>query len=336
MSEPANRAPTTPARTSRSPNYAPETEAGSSSLLVAEQTREAAGTRVRTPLKDAIRRFSKNWAALISLALIVVLILGAIFAPFLHTTSPYTPDFSNTGAGPSLTHLFGTDPEGRDLYTRVLYAMRIPLIVSLVGTLITVALGMVLGLVAGYFGGWIDSLLSRFTDLMFAFPAFLLTIIIVTLYGNAFDAQFPGGVGRAIILTGVFALVSWPPLMRFVRSLALTLKEQQFVEAARTVGTSNGRIIIRHLMPNTWGLVLVQAALNVAFIIGAEAVLSIFGLGVNEPVPDLGNMLNDGTAYMDANGWGLFFPCLFLILLILAFTFVGDGIRDAVDPKSSR
>jgi peptide/nickel transport system permease protein len=214
--------------------------------------------------------------------------------------------------------------------------MRVAFVVSLVGTFFTVLVGVIFGLMAGYFGGWIDSILSRFTDLMFAFPGFLLTIIIVTLFSGAFDARFPNGVGRAIILTAVFALVSWPPLMRFVRSLALTLREQQFVEAARTVGTSNVRIILRHLMPNTWGLVLVQAALNVAYIIGAEAVLSIFGLGVNYPTPDLGSMLYDAIAEMDTNQAYLISTCSFLTVLILAFTFIGDGIRDAVDPKSTR
>jgi peptide/nickel transport system permease protein len=122
--------------------------------------------------------------------------------------------------------------------------------------------------------------------------------------------------------------------MRFVRSLALSLKEQQFIEAARTVGTTDVRIITRHLAPNVWGLVLVQAALTVAYIIGAEAVLSILGLGVTEPTPDLGAMLYDGTSYWDSNPWGVYFPVLFLTIMILAFTFVGDGIRDAVDPRS--
>jgi ABC-type dipeptide/oligopeptide/nickel transport system permease subunit len=216
----------------------------------------------------------------------------------------------------------------------MLYGLRIPLVIAFAGTLITLIFGVGLGMAAGYYGGAVDSLTSRFTDLMFAFPSFLLAIILVSLYGPFFDSNFPNGVGRAIILTCVFALVSWPPLMRFVRSLALSMKETQFIEAARTVGTSDFRIITRHLIPNVWGLVLVQASFLVAFIIGTEAVLSIIGLGVNQPTPDLGSMLEDGATYMDANAWGAFFPSLFLTVLILAFTFIGDGIRDAVDPRA--
>lgn len=311
---------------------------GMSSGDVMVPSREAGDAQVvvRTPFKDAVRRFSHNWAAVVSLVIIVVLILAAIFAHYLHTSDPNTLDYYNLDQGPSLAHWFGTDPEGRDEYSRILYGLRIPFVVSFAGTFLTVVLGLGLGLTAGYYGGWLDSILSRFTDLMFAFPAFLLTIIIVTLFGSAFDAAFPSGTGRAIILTCVFALVSWPPLMRFVRSLALSLKEQQFIEAARTSGSSGPRIIRRHLVSNVWGLTLVQAALTIASIIGTEAVLSILGLGVNQPTPDLGSMLYDGTSYMDENAWGLFFPCLFLTILIVTFTFIGDGIRDAVDPRSRR
>jgi oligopeptide transport system permease protein len=278
----------------------------------------------------------KNWAAVGSAAVVILLILAALLAPYLWAKNAITPDLGNTLGAPSGDHWFGTDAEGRDLYTRMLLGLRLPLIISFIGTGLTVIIGLALGLAAGYFGGWIDSILSRFTDLMFAFPSFLLAFILIDVYGSTFDNLYPGGVGRALILIVVFAVVSWPPLYRFVRSLALTLKEQQFIEAARTVGTSNIKMIWRHLAPNVYGLVLVQAALTVAFIIGTEAVLSILGLGVNEPTPDLGRMLYDGYGYMDAVAWGVFFPCLFLTILIVAFTFIGDGIRDAVDPRSTR
>lgn len=311
-------------------------QADSGDLLVADEARRANQTRITSPFRDALRRFARNYAAVASLTLIVVLVLAAIFAPFLHTSNPVTLDYNALNVGPTASHWFGTDPEGRDEYSRILYGMRIPFVIGIAGTAITLVLGLALGLIAGFFGGWIDGLTSRFTDFMFAFPGFLFAIIIVSLFGGAFDAAFPNGVGRAIILTIVFAFVSWPPLMRFVRSLALSMKEQQFVEAARTVGTSNFRIITRHLVPNVWGLVLVQASFLIASIIGTEAVLSIIGLGVNQPTPDLGSMLYDGASYMDANAWGAFFPSLFLTLLILAFTFLGDGVRDAVDPRGNQ
>lgn len=291
-------------------------------------------TQVRSPWRDAARRFMRNWAAVASVIVVVILIVMAVFAHYMHTSDPTALDYNALAQGPSGNHWFGTDTEGRDEYTRILYGLRVPFVVSFVGTFLTVVLGLAFGLVAGLYGGVIDSILSRFTDFMFAFPAFLLTIIIVTLFGGWFDRNFPSGVGRAVILTAVFALVSWPPLMRFVRSLALSLKEQQFIEAARTSGTTNFRIMTRHLVPNVWGLVLVQGALTVASIIGAEAVLSILGQGVNEPNPDLGTMLYDGAHYMATNAWLAFFPSLFLTIVILAFTFIGDGVRDAVDPRS--
>lgn len=311
-------------------------EAMSTTLVDTEEVIEADRTEVRSPFRDAVRRFSRNWAAVISLAIVILLILAAIFAPFLHTTNPRTQDTLALLQGPSAHHWFGTTAEGQDEYSRIVYGLRAPLIVSLVGTFLTVMVGLLLGLIAAYYGGWVDSFLSRFTDLMFAFPAFLLIIIIVSLFGGAFDSLFPNGMGRVIILTAVFALVSWPPLMRFVRSLGLSMKEQQFIEAARTVGTTGNSIITRHMIPNVWGLVLIQGALTVAYIIGAEAVLSIIGMGVQQPAPDLGFMLYDGAQYMDANAWGAFFPSVFLVILILAFTFIGDGIRDAVDPRSKQ
>lgn len=323
-----------PTLPSQSLRYAEQPATSGGTMRDADDIGRSGRTVVRSPFKDAVRRFSKNWAAVISLIVIVLLMLATIFAHYLHTVDPNAQNLLNIDTGPTSTNWFGTDPEGRDEYSRILYGMRVPFIVSYVGTFLTVFVGVGLGLIAGYFGGVVDSLLGRFTDFMFAFPAFLLTIIIVTLFGGTFDSVYPNGVGRAVILTAVFALVSWPPLMRFVRSLALSLKEQQFIEAARTVGTTNFKIIWRHLAPNVWGLVLVQAALTVAYIIGAEAVLSILGLGVNQPTADLGSMLYDGTNYMDANSWGLIFPCLFLTILIVAFTFIGDGVRDAVDPRS--
>lgn len=313
--------------------YSGITETSGATMFEVETEEEDAQTRISTPMRDAVRRFMRNWAAVASLVVVVILILASIFAKYLHTSDPTALDYNALNQGPSLSHIFGTDPEGRDEYTRILYGLRVPFVVAFAGTALTVLVGLVLGVVAAFYGSWTDSILSRFTDLMFAFPAFLLAIILVTLYGGTFDTLYPGGVGRAIILTFVFALVSWPPLMRFIRSLVLSMKETQFIEAARTVGTSNFKIMLRHLVPNIYGLVLVQGALTVAFIIGTEAVLAILSLGVTEPTPDLGSMLYDGTNYWYANAWGVFFPSLFLTILIVAFTFIGDGIRDAVDPR---
>jgi oligopeptide transport system permease protein len=290
-------------------------------------------TTVSSPARDSWRRFRHNWAALASLTVIVVAIIMAAFAPFMHTASPLALDFNSLDQGPSPGHWFGTDGTGHDQYSRLLYGLRVPLIVGIVGTFVTVVLGTLLGVVSGYFGGVVDGLMSRFTDVIFAFPGFTLALIVVSLFGPALDPYFGGG-GRVIILTLVFALVSWPPLMRFVRSLALTMKEQQFVEAARTVGTSHWGIMFRHLLPNMWGLILVQASFIVVAVISTETVLSIFGLGVEPPNPDLGAMLYEGVQRIGFNYWEVLVPSIALTIIILAFTFLADGVRDAVDPRS--
>jgi ABC-type dipeptide/oligopeptide/nickel transport system permease subunit len=297
-----------------------------------EEAEQIAKTRVSSPGRDAWRRFRKNWAAMVALITVLIAFAAAIFAPFLHTTSTSAMDFLALNQSPSGAHWFGTDNIGRDLYSRVLFGLRPPLVISFVGTTITVILGTLIGLAAGYFGGITDNILARVTDVMFAFPGFILALILASLYGTAFN--FMGGAGQAMILVIVFAIVGWPGLMRFVRSLALSMREQQFVEAARTVGTSHWNIIRRHLLPNMWGLILVQASFAIVGFIYTEAILSLFGLGVKEPNPDLGKLLIDGTAQMGNNDAAWIFPSLFLTILILAFTFLGDGIRDAVDPRS--
>ena len=287
----------------------------------------------QSPRRDAWNRFKRNRAAMLALAATVGLLIAAICAPWMHTVNPLSQDYGSLDLRPSPQHWFGTDNVGRDQYSRLLYGLRIPLTVALIGTAITVVIGAMSGVVAGYFGGWVDSLLCRFTDVMFAFPGFLLALIVVSLFGPALDPYFGGG-GRVILLTIVFSLVSWPPLMRFVRSLALNLREQQFIEAARACGSSGGSIIMKHLLPNMWGLVLVQASFIVAAVISTETVLSIFGLGVEPPNPDLGQMLYDGVQHIGLGYSQIIFPSIVLATLILSFTLLGNGLRDALDPRS--
>lgn len=311
------------------------------SPAVAAETEQIPVARVSSPGKDAWRRFRRNWAAMLSLAVILILSLAAIFAPLLHTMSPTTPDFTvPTYSGPSASHWFGTDGGGYDEYSRIVFGLRIPLIIGVVGAVITTVLGALIGVIAGYAGGWLDSLLARFTDLVFAFPAFLLAVLCAEYFGSLLDNSsinnYLAGGGRVIILTIVFAAVGWPFLMRFVRSLALSLKQQQFVEAARTSGSSSWRILVRHLLPNMYGLILVQAGFIVVNFIYTEAVISILGLGVQPPNPDLGVMLAHGPEAFGFTYWLTIFPSIFITLLILGFTFLGDGVRDAVDPRGSQ
>jgi peptide/nickel transport system permease protein len=308
------------------------TPAEPGAAAAAGDAEELVTTRVSSPGRDALRRFRRNWSAMISLAIIGVVVVMALFAPLMRTTNPLQQDYSALYLSPSWSHWMGTDDLGRDLYSRLVYGVRVPLAVGLIGTAITAVLGVIFGVVSGFFGGRVDSILSRFTDVMFAFPGFLLALIVVSLFGPAFDPYFGGG-GRVILLTIVFAVVSWPPLMRFVRSLALSLKEQQFVEAARTSGTRSWKIIYRHLLPNMWGLVLVQCSFIVVSVINTETVLSIFGLGVEPPNPDLGQILYDGSQHLGFTYWEVLFASVLLTVIILSFTFVGGGVRDAVDPR---
>jgi oligopeptide transport system permease protein len=300
--------------------------------LVAGSLDELRAAEGEGPWRRAARRFVRNRAALTSLIVIVGLVITATLAPFMHTSDPLLPDFNAIDAAPSGHHWFGTDPLGRDLYSRLVFGTRVPLITALVGSVISVALGSLLGVLAGYFGGLVDSVVARITDLVFAFPTFILALIIVSLYGPALDPYF-GGAGRVLMLSGIFALVSWPVLMRVVRSLSQRIREEPYVEAARVCGGTNWKIIWRHFVPNVVGLVLVQGAFVAVGLISVEAVLSILGLGVEPPNPDLGAILNEGVQHMGFNAWEVFFPAAVLTILVLGLTFLGDGLRDALDTR---
>lgn len=298
----------------------------------AEAPEELRDARVVSPWAGARRRFLANRAATVALAVLVIMCFMAAFAPFMHTTNPIDPNFDVVNQGPSGSHWFGTDPLGRDVYTRLVYGLRVPILTAMLGTTVTVFIGTLLGLVAGFAGGSTDFVLSRITDYVFAFPGFVLALIVVSFFGQALDNYFAGG-GRVLLLAMVFALVSWPTLMRFVRSLTLSLREQQFIEAARVCGGTGRTIVVSHLFPNIWGLVLVQASFIAIGLVSIEAVLSILGLGVQAPNPDLGSILNEGVQHMVGDPWEVFFPSVVLTMLIVSFTFVGDGLRDAIDPR---
>jgi oligopeptide transport system permease protein len=307
-------------------------ELGTGFLLAAEPVDETRAAEGEGPWRRARRRFTRNRAALVSLVVLAVFALMAAFAPFMHTQNPLTPDFGAIDNGPSAQHWFGTDPLGRDLYSRLAYGLRVPLITALIGSIISVFIGSLLGVAAGYFGGKVDSALARLTDLVFALPAFILAVIVVSLYGPAVDPYF-GGAGRVLLLSGVFALVSWPVLMRLVRSFAQRIREEPFIEAARVCGGSNWTIIRRHVVPNVVGVALVQGSFVAIGLISIEAFLSIIGLGVQAPNPDLGAILNEGVQHMGFSEWEVVFPAAILAIVIVSFTFVGDGLRDALDTR---
>jgi oligopeptide transport system permease protein len=284
------------------------------------------------PWRRARRRFMRNKAALASVVVLVGLALMAVFAPLMHTQNPLTPDYNNLEVGPSSLHWLGTDPLGRDLYSRLVFGLRVPLITCLIGSVVSVFIGTAMGVVSGYFGGKVDAVVARFTDLVFALPAFILAIIVASFFGPALDPYFGGG-GRVLLLSGVFALVSWPVLMRLVRSLALRIREEPFVEAARVCGGRDWGIIRRHVVPQVVGVALIQGSFIAAGLISIEAFLSILGLGVQAPNPDVGAILYEGVQHMGFSQWEVLFPAVVLAVLITCLTFVGDGLRDALDTR---
>ncbi|HZS89773.1 MAG TPA: ABC transporter permease [Chloroflexota bacterium] len=289
-----------------------------------------------SPMRQAFIRFRRNRLAVASLIFLLALLVLTCIAQWLPLIDPTVPDPANTDAWPSAQHLLGTDGNGHDLFSAMIYGLRPAFVVGIVGAVVTTILGVSMGLAAGFLSGWVDALLSRFTDLMFAFPALVLALLCEELFTNSNSpvGNALGDQARVIVMTVVFALLGWPALMRFVRGLTLQYKEMQFVEAARALGLSNWGIVLRHLLPNTWGLVLVQATFTVGGFIYTEIVLSLLGLGVQVPTPDLGYLANQALADLEINWVETVAPSALLTLLIVAFAFLGDGLRDAFDPQT--
>jgi peptide/nickel transport system permease protein len=272
----------------------------------------------------ATRHFKKSKIALIGLFILLILYLIALLAPLL---APYDPiaqrDIVATSyLKPSAQHWLGTDRFGRDILSRILYGARISLSIGFVATLISVTLGTVLGALAGFFGGKIDTMLMRFTDMVLAFPRLILLIMIVALFSPSV----------AVIIT-VLGLTQWPNTTRIVRGDVLSLREREFIQAAHALGMGKARIIFRHLIPNVLAPVIVTATLGIGNTIVLEAGLSFLGLGVQPPIPSWGNMVADGRDNLIGAWWVSTFPGLVIVLTVLAFNLVGDGLRDALDPR---
>jgi peptide/nickel transport system permease protein len=259
------------------------------------------------------------------IGVIIVLIL-VIMAAFGSILSPYDPnaiDFSNRFAPPSWAHPFGTDDFGRDTFSRVLYGARISLLVGVIAVSIAGTLGTFLGLLAGYTTRrWVDEVIMRAMDILFAFPAILLAIAILAALGK--------GIANAMIAIG---LVYTPIFARIARGAVLSVRNEEYVTAARALGTQNSVIVLRHILPNSLAPLIVETSLSLAFAILAEAALSFFGLGTPPPDPSWGRMLSEGRAYFQQSVWMALFPGLAIMFSVMGFNFLGDGLRDALDPK---
>ena len=285
---------------------------------------EQAQVHGRSLWQDAWRRFSNNKAALCSIFILAAITLFVVAAPWISAyTYDYT-DWDNMQIPPSFStrHYFGTDLLGRDLLTRAAAGGRISLLIGIAGALVAVVIGTLYGALAGFFGGKLDSVMMRLLEILNAFPFMFFVILLTTFFGR-----------NLFLIFVAIGLVSWLDVARIVRGQTLSLRHKEFVEAARITGVSRRRIVARHIIPNVLGVVMVYASLLVPGMIMFESFLSFLGLGVQEPMTSWGSMLQDGAASMEAAPWQLLVPCFFLVATLFCFNFIGDGLRDALDPK---
>ena len=274
---------------------------------------------------DALRRLARNRAASLSLLLLVVMGLLALLTPWI-APYPYDAQDLNLGASPpSLAHWFGTDILGRDLFTRVLYGGRVSLSVGLAATAVAMLIGVGWGIVAGYVGGRTDMLMMRLVDILYALPFMIFIILLTVVFGRSM-----------LLLFLAIGCVEWLTMARVVRSQVLTLRRREFVLAAECIGLPTARIMSRHILPNTLGTVIVYVTLTVPNVMLLEAFLSFLGLGVQPPRSSWGLLIAHGVESMEEYPWLLLFPGLFLTVTLFALNYLGDGLRDALDPMSAK
>ncbi|MEA2531648.1 MAG: peptide/nickel transport system permease protein [Thermomicrobiales bacterium] len=294
----------------------------------------ASGAPVSSPLLESHRRRSGVWhrfrrhrLALLGSSLLFLLVVASLGAPQIARHDPYTVDLRSYRVGPSAQHRLGTDSSGRDVLSRLLYAGRVSLSVGLVAVSIYAAIGIVLGGLAGFYGRWVDSLIMRIADMVLSFPSLIVIITIVSILGPS--------IYNVMLVIGA---MGWPPIARLVRGNFLSLREQDFVIAAQSIGAPNRRIIFRHVVPNALTPVIVAASFGMAQAILLEAGLSFLGLGVQPPTPSWGNMLTDAQSVtvLRSMTWLWLPPGLMIAVTVLSINFIGDGLRDALDPRAVR
>jgi peptide/nickel transport system permease protein len=275
------------------------------------------------------RRFRLHPGAIAGSILLIILVLSIILVSF----SPYDPEVSDLGSRlepPSWEHPFGTDPLGRDMLTRVLYGGRISMFVGLMVVVITLIIGVPVGAIAGYFGGLIDNVLMRITDAGLSFPS-LLVLILMSAILRETELPFVEE-NSALTIAVVMGMLSWMTVTRLVRAAFLTIREQEFVIAARCMGASDFRMMTRHILPNAVGPVIVESTLEMGYAIMEESGLSFLGFGVRPPTPSWGNLLNNAQEHMTQHPWLAIFPGVMIFIAIIAVNYIGDGLRDALDP----
>jgi peptide/nickel transport system permease protein len=268
------------------------------------------------------RRFSRNRLSVIGAAVVLILISVALFAPFIAPYDPTTIDVYNVLSPPGKTHLLGTDDLGRDLFSRIIWGSRVSLKVGFVAVGIAIMIGIIIGSMAGFYGGKVDAVLMRFVDIMLAFPTFFLILAVIAILEPSI-----------FTIMAVIGVTGWMDVARLVRAEFLTLRERDFVDAARAIGVSNTRLIFRHILPNALSPVLVSATFGVAGAILTESGLSFLGLGVQPPDPSWGNILTSGKDNIEVAWWLSLYPGLAILITVLSYNLVGEGLRDALDPR---
>jgi peptide/nickel transport system permease protein len=268
------------------------------------------------------RRFIKRKSSLVGGIIIIIFILVAIFGPYLTTRSPLDIDLRNTYQEPNRNHWFGTDNLGRDTLTRLIYGARITLMISFTSVFIGTLIGLILGVISGYYGGFIDTLLMRVTDILLAFPGLLLAIAIVAILGS--------GIINTML---AIAFYSIPYIARIVRGVVISIKELEYIQACEVIGCSNFTTIVKHIIPNSMSQVIVNTTLNLGTAILTSSALSFLGLGVQPPHPEWGAMLSTARDVMRTTPVAALIPGVAITLVVLSFSLLGDGLRDALDPK---
>ncbi len=292
--------------------------------LAAQQT-EVKG---RSLWSDAWSRLLRNKAAMTSVIILSLMTFAVIFGPLIiKAIYGFTFDYADwdmISAAPSLStgHLFGTDAIGRDLFVRTLYGGRISLLVGVVATMVSLAIGITYGATSGFLGGRADNLMMRFVDILYTVPFIFLVILLMVFFGR-----------NIVLIFVAIGAISWLDMARIVRGQTLSLKGKEFIEASRAIGVSTPAIIRRHIIPNLLGIVVVYITLTIPRVILVESFLSFLGLGVQEPSTSWGALVNEGAQEMESAPWMLIFPGVFLALTLFCFNFIGDGLRDALDPK---
>ncbi len=319
--------------------------------------------RSLSPFQESMQHFRHDKRAVISLGVLLFLILLVIVGPpiYKHVGGTYQADLGGTigpdvyhsydhqeltqqNQGPSARYWLGTDALGRDMLARLMQGVLVSLIVVLLVEVVDVGIGLTVGILAGYYGGWIDTILARLIDLLFAFPGLLFAILLTSLFSASVNdsiANWPligsflaNGHATLVLVSLALALVSWPMMARYVRGQVLQIKQQQFIEAARASGARDIHIMLRHILPNLFSFVLIVSSLNIAGTIVGEASLSFLGLGVRAPGSSLGLMISDGRGTLEIFPWNALCPVIVLTIIVLAVSFVSDGLRDAFDPRT--